>query len=103
MSHQVVLEFNQRKKEIQRLNQEHTVKSTALERHQSEIEEIRQAWIGPLQDLISRINANFSHFMKCLKCAGEVDLNIPENHVSCFPVLTLYYSALYSKSFEGPN
>ena len=34
-----------------------------------------------LQDLIRRINKSFSFFFKSMKCAGEVDLHIPENPV----------------------
>ena len=43
--------------------------------------QVKQQWMEPLQALISRINHSFSFFFKTMKCAGEVDLHIPENPV----------------------
>ena len=75
-------EYNRRKRDIQRHQTELEQRDDALHRHQAEVEEIKAQWLGPLQDLIQRIDKNFSHFFSNMKCAGEVDLNVPENPVS---------------------
>jgi len=49
---------------------------------QASIEEAKDKWLRPLQELVDKINVNFSHFFRCLKCMGEVHLNIPDNPVS---------------------
>ena len=46
------------------------------------MEEVKAKWIEPLKDLIGRINQNFGYYFSTMKCAGEVDLAIPNNPVS---------------------
>ena len=50
---------------------------------QATIEEAKDHWLEPLQGLIAKINKSFSYFFSRLKCAGEVDLHIPDNRVCC--------------------
>ena len=78
---QVVDEYNKRKKDIVRYQAEIGQREEAQKRHQEEIEDIKTRWIDPLQELISKINKNFSSFFKSMQCAGEVDLHVPENPV----------------------
>ncbi|KAL3866036.1 hypothetical protein ACJMK2_043377 [Sinanodonta woodiana] len=75
----VVQEYRKRKKEISVMEKQLEVRLAEKNHHHQDIEEAKAHWIQPLQELISRINDSFSHFMKCLKCAGEVDLSVPEN------------------------
>ena len=62
----------------------------ALERQEREeqqlrgdVTEMRNQWLTPLNDLIARINTNFSRFFAAMDCSGEVDLSVPEDQVSC--------------------
>lgn len=79
---QVVEDYNRRKREISKQQKELAQREEALLRHQNEVEDLKARWIGPLKNLIERINKNFSYFFSCMKCAGEVGLNVPENPVS---------------------
>ena len=75
----VVREYRQRKKEIGQLEKDLANRQQALDGHQEEIEKAKKDWLEPLQNLIEKINENFSYFFSCMNCAGEVDLNIPDN------------------------
>ena len=77
-----MLEFKQREKRIGNLHSDVTKRDAELLNHRQTIEETKLKWLEPLKELISRINKNFAYFFNCLKCAGEVDLNIPDNPVS---------------------
>lgn len=63
----------------------------------------KERWIGPLKRLVERINVKFSEFFQIMKCAGEVNLKIPENPVSrscslCFEAFVVYVT----KDFKFP-
>ena len=58
-----------------------------MSRHQADIEEAKRHWLQPLEELIGRINRSFGMFFNSMKCVGEVDLNVPENPVSCVSYL----------------
>ncbi|KAK3581703.1 hypothetical protein CHS0354_031101 [Potamilus streckersoni] len=73
----VVQEYRKRMKEISVMEKQLEVRLAEKNHHHQDIEEAKAHWIQPLKQLISRINDSFSHFMKCLKCAGEVDLSVP--------------------------
>ncbi|XP_067666413.1 structural maintenance of chromosomes protein 5-like [Haliotis asinina] len=75
----VVREFQQRKKEIHRLQCDLEKRTRERDNHHHEIEEAKRNWLGPLRELIHRINDNFGYFFTCMKCTGEVDISIPEN------------------------
>lgn len=74
----VVRDYRQRKRNIGHLEKELDTKKEDLDNHQAEIEQAKQQWIKPLKELMNRINTSFSYFFSCMKCAGEVDLHVPE-------------------------
>lgn len=75
----IVQEYKKREKLIKELQEDLKNQTKVLEKQRTDTENIKQEWLPPLQELISKINNNFSHFFSSMKCAGEVDLNIPEN------------------------
>ncbi|KAK6178810.1 hypothetical protein SNE40_011310 [Patella caerulea] len=75
----IVIEYNNRKEEIANLEKVLDERLNAKESHQEEITRAKEQWLGPLQELIGKINQNFSYFLECMKCAGEVELAVPEN------------------------
>ena len=82
---QVIQEYKQRKKDISVLKEDVVQREEELNKHKEEIENIKVAWLEPLQALISRINHNFSYFFRNMNCAGEVDLKVPDPPVSHIP------------------
>ena len=78
---QVLEEFKNREEEIKRLKKESKKCEGDLTAHRHEISEIKGQWLDPLKELIGCINENFGRFFHSMKCAGEVDLNVPENPV----------------------
>lgn len=75
----VIREYRQRKREIIQLEKDLATKQQQLDGHQEEVDKAKREWLEPLQGLVEKINENFSYFFSCMNCAGEVDLNIPEN------------------------
>ncbi|XP_041363245.1 structural maintenance of chromosomes protein 5-like [Gigantopelta aegis] len=75
----VICEYRKRKEEIARLEAELEKKMVDKTSHQAEIEDAKRQWMEPLQQKIAQINNNFGYFFTCMKCTGEVDLNIPPN------------------------
>jgi len=57
-------------------------KSIVLEEMTREIEKLKEKWLKPLEQLIEKINANFSSYFFAMDCAGEVTLSRGENVVS---------------------
>ncbi|KAG5329555.1 SMC5 protein, partial [Acromyrmex charruanus] len=54
-------------------------KSILLEQMTKEIATLKEKWLQPLQQLIEKINANFSSYFFAMDCAGEVTLSHGEN------------------------
>ena len=79
----VLEEYNRREREIRRLTKVAGAQKAKLDNHQGEVEQVKAEWLDPLKDLIGRINDNFAYYFSTMKCAGEVDLSIPDNPVSC--------------------
>jgi len=77
----VVEEYQRGKKKIRKLEEEVKKYSEKLENHTTRMEEAKTGWLTPLRELIGEINKNFAYYFKCMKCAGEVDLDVPENPV----------------------
>jgi chromosome segregation ATPase len=77
-----VKDYQERKKLIAKMQKDVETVELKLDTHKGDIDQVKRRWIEPLQELIARINKNFAYFFRCLKCAGEVDLDIPENPVS---------------------
>lgn len=76
-------EYETRKKEIAALESQLEKRRQNMAGHQEEVERAKQQWLEPLKDLIDQINENFSYFFTSMNCAGEIELNVPENLV-CF-------------------
>lgn len=77
----MVREYKQRKLEIARIEKDNITKEKQLLRRQQDIEDMKEQWLGPLRDLIGRISHNFTNFFRSMRCAGEVDLAVPDNPV----------------------
>lgn len=56
--------------------------SVVLEQMTKEIEKLKEKWLNPLEQLIEKINLNFSSYFFAMDCAGEVTLSHGENVVS---------------------
>lgn len=67
-------DYNRRKKDIRRKQAEMLNIEDTLAKKKSEIEKLRERWLGPLINLIERINGNFGKLMSKLQYAGEVVL-----------------------------
>lgn len=39
------------------------------------------AWLNPLNELIQKINVNYSRFFERLGCAGNIELKVPDDKV----------------------
>lgn len=76
---QVVREFEDREKEIQRLEKQLLDLESHRHTHQEDISLAKRKWLQPLTDMIQEINTNFIYFFSCLNCCGEVSLSEPEN------------------------
>ncbi|XP_005089499.1 structural maintenance of chromosomes protein 5 [Aplysia californica] len=76
---QVVREYEKREKEIKVMEESLNQRESQRHTHQEDVSRLREEWLGPLNELINRINQNFSFFFSSLQCCGEVSLNVPEN------------------------
>lgn len=78
----ILEQFEQRKRHIDKLEQKLAGRQDAQRAHQDEVERIRESWLEPLNEIIEKINTQFSTYFKRIKCAGEVHLKVPPNPVS---------------------
>ncbi|BFY96965.1 hypothetical protein BsWGS_00005 [Bradybaena similaris] len=76
---QVIREFEDREKEIRKLEELVLDLESKRQTHQQDISQAKRKWLQPLTDMIQEINTNFSYFFSCLNCCGEVSLSEPEN------------------------
>lgn len=67
---------------IQNLTEVIKTKSLILEKMTKEIEKLKEKWLRPLEQLVEKINTNFSSYFFAMDCAGEVTLSHGENVVS---------------------
>ncbi|KAL9986165.1 hypothetical protein ACROYT_G000260 [Oculina patagonica] len=72
---QVVKEYERRKKEISELNGQVEGQEKNLEEEQEKIASLKERWLTPLQELVSRINEKYGDFFRMMGCAGEVALS----------------------------
>jgi chromosome segregation ATPase len=70
----VVREYEERKVEIEGLQQSVARTSSALEVHSSRIEELRQRWEPLITSLAKRLDDKFGALMAQIGCSGEVVL-----------------------------
>ena len=79
----VINDYEGRKKNIETLEEKLRQTTVALEGHTEKISDVKRCWLGQVEDLIQRIDQNFSRFFSLMKCVGDVTLGIPtENNVS---------------------
>lgn len=57
-------------------------KNSKLEEMTKEIKRLKDKWLPLLEQLIERINTNFSSYFSAMDCAGEVTLAHGEDIVS---------------------
>ena len=94
---QVVKEYEERRREIRKLEKNITQQEQELAKHKEDIEKIKKEWLEPLKELIKQISNNFRNFFRMLKCAGEVELAVPENPVIYFIYLYNCYMLHFVK------
>lgn len=75
-------EYEDVQNNIQDLKKYIEEKIVQQEKMSKEIEELQKKWLQPLEQLIEKINANFSAYFAAMDCAGEVTLSHGENPVS---------------------
>jgi chromosome segregation ATPase len=76
---QVVRDFEQRAKHIERLQADVAKKRDKLLNHQDTYETTKNEWMQQVEEMIQAINDKFSGLFRQLKCAGEVSLGRPDN------------------------
>lgn len=59
-------------------------KTIKLEEMTKEIKRLKDKWLPLLEQLIERINTNFSSYFSAMDCAGEVTLAHGEDIVSLY-------------------
>lgn len=70
----VVKDYDKNTKEIARLERELSKTDEQVQEIQKNIEELLERWLRPLQQLIARINEQYSDFFRRMGCAGQVVL-----------------------------
>ena len=78
---QVITDFEARKQRIDQLETDVVRHEEALVQHRNETTAVKQRWLEPVKDLVGRISRNFSQYFAAMKCAGEVDVSVPDNPV----------------------
>lgn len=81
---------------IQDLTEFIKTKSLILEKMTKEIEKLKEKWLRPLEQLVEKINTNFSSYFFAMDCAGEVTLSHGENVVSvnAYKMMFLHHSSI---------
>lgn len=74
--------FKHSKREFEKFTNLLAEKGEELEKVTQEINTVKNVWLPMLENLVEKINGNFSNYFNKMKCAGEVSLNIPDNQVS---------------------
>jgi len=103
---QVMDEFKERAARIEKLEKKMAGNNAAQTAHKDEISQLRDSWLPPLQEIIDKVNQQFSSYFRQMKCAGEVTLRVPPNPVS-EPLLysiilrnTLQYSIILCNTLQ---
>ena len=77
----MVSDFEARRQRIERLTADVAQHEESLVQHRNETTAVKQRWLEPVKELVGRISRNFSQYFAAMKCAGEVDVSIPDNPV----------------------
>ncbi|KAF6036619.1 SMC5 [Bugula neritina] len=64
---------------IEKLEKKMAGNNAAQTAHKDEISQLRDSWLPPLQEIIDKVNQQFSSYFRQMKCAGEVTLRVPPN------------------------
>jgi chromosome segregation ATPase len=75
-------EYEDVQNNIQSLTKFIKEKSAEVEIITKDIEKLKEKWLQLLQQLVEKINANFSSYFSAMDCAGEVTLAHGKNNVS---------------------
>jgi len=78
----VLHEYEEIQNNIQKLTEFVKQKTIKVEEMTKEINTLKEKWLPLLEQLIERINTNFSSYFSAMDCAGEVTLAHGENVVS---------------------
>lgn len=84
---QVLREYENVQNNIQNLTDFVKTKTSELDKMRNEIEVLKEKWLSPLEQMIEKINTNFSSYFAAMDCAGEVTLAHGENVVSAHHTL----------------
>ena len=77
----MISDFEQRRQRIQRLTADVARLNEELAHHRNETDAVKRRWIEPVKELVGEISRNFSQYFAAMKCAGEVDVSVPDNPV----------------------
>lgn len=77
-------EYEEIQNNIQNLTEFIKQKTIKLEEMTKEIKRLKDKWLPLLEQLIERINTNFSSYFSAMDCAGEVTLAHGEDVVSLY-------------------
>ncbi|XP_071557366.1 structural maintenance of chromosomes protein 5 [Temnothorax nylanderi] len=75
----ILREYEEIQKNIHTLTEFIKKKTVVLEKMTTEIENLKEKWLYPLEQLVEKINSNFSSYFFAMDCAGEVTLSHAEN------------------------
>ncbi|XP_025994604.1 structural maintenance of chromosomes protein 5 [Solenopsis invicta] len=75
----ILREYEEIQTAIQNLTEFTKKKSNKIEQITKEIEKLKEKWLQPLEQLVEKINSNFSSYFFAMDCAGEVTLSHGEN------------------------
>ncbi|XP_051166122.1 structural maintenance of chromosomes protein 5 [Leptopilina boulardi] len=78
-SENILKEFERITKEVEELKKYVENKTKELQTLTTETENLRNQWLPILEQLVDRINDNFSRYFSEMKCAGEISLTHEEN------------------------
>eukprot|EP00123_Amoebidium_parasiticum_P012744 comp21547_c1_seq2/m.30037 comp21547_c1_seq2/g.30037 ORF comp21547_c1_seq2/g.30037 comp21547_c1_seq2/m.30037 type:complete len:262 (-) comp21547_c1_seq2:256-1041(-) len=70
----IIRQYEQREHEIQAVKREYEELKEAHEDEDNRIAQLKQQWLGPLNELVQGISERFGKFMADLGCCGEVRL-----------------------------
>uniref|UniRef100_T1IJX8 Structural maintenance of chromosomes protein 5 n=1 Tax=Strigamia maritima TaxID=126957 RepID=T1IJX8_STRMM len=94
----VIHEYNQRKKEIEKLKKSTENQQQDVSHLKRQIEELKAAWLPEIEALIQKIDVNFGRFFKSLGCVGEVSLKKGENNEEEFDKYAISLKVKYRDS-----
>jgi len=77
----IIRAYEDRRKKIEEMERSKVDKERELVSLSTELQDTKNEWLGPLTDLVDRINDNFSGFFATMNCAGQIALDHGEDEV----------------------